>query len=627
MANNEYKAESIQVFEGLEHVRKRPDMYIGDTEQKGLHHLIWEILDNSIDEISAGFGNKITVVIEEDGAITVEDDGRGIPVDKHAKHKMEAVRLVFEKLGAGGKFDNKTYKTSGGLHGVGASVVNALSTSLVAQVHRDGKIYQLNYINGKLKGGIKETGKTKRTGTTVRFYPDESIFSSIDFKHSIIKNRLQELAFLNSGVTIVFKDQRRNTENEFCYKTGLKAFIDYLSEGKKIVSNAIHFSREVDDVVLDVALRYTDDQVENVFSFVNNIPTHNGGKHDEGFRAALTRALNETIKLQNQEKKRGKNNISVQGSDATEGIICILSLRMGNPKFGGQTKNKLSNPEIKGTVMSIVYEELMKAFSKNDKIIKDIIERVSVSVKSRESAKAARDLQKKKKDLKSNPLFSSGKVANCTSKMAHESEIFIVEGDSAGGSAKAGRNIRTQAILPLKGKPLNVEKKRLIDILNNSELRELIQELGCGIGNEFDLEKLKYHKIIIMTDADVDGAHIRLILITFFYRYMRPLLEEGMLYIAMPPLYKVYNKKKMEYALTDKELDAAIKKVGRGYELQRYKGLGEMDAKQLWETTMNPINRTLIRLSIDDAVAIDKSLSIFMGTDVKPRKEYIDENL
>lgn len=627
MGNEGYKAESIQVFEGLDHVRKRPDMYIGDTEQKGLHHMIWEILDNSIDEISAGFGDRIIVAIDEDGSITVEDNGRGIPVDKHDKYKTEAVRLVFEKLGAGGKFDNKTYKTSGGLHGVGASVVNALSSSLQVDVHREGKIYKLAYTNGKLKGGIKVSGKTKCTGTTVRFYPDDSIFTTVEFRHSIIKNRLQELAFLNKGLTIVFKDIRRGTENEFCYDTGLAAFIDYLSEGKKVVSKPIHFSREVDDIVLDVALRYGDDQVENVFSFVNNIPTHNGGKHDEGFRTALTRALNETIKLQNQEKQRGKKNITVVGSDATEGIICVLSLKMGNPKFGGQTKNKLSNPEIKGKVMSIVYDELMKVFSANDKNIKAIIDRVTLSVKSRESAKAARDLQKKKKDLKSNPLFSSGKVANCTSKVPNESEIFIVEGDSAGGSAKAGRNIRTQAILPLKGKPLNVEKKRLIDILNNAELRELIQELGCGIGNEFDIEKLKYHKIIIMTDADVDGAHIRLILITFFYRYMRPLLEEGMLYIAMPPLYKVYTKKKMAYALTDKELDAAIKKVGRGYELQRYKGLGEMDAKQLWETTMKPSNRTLVRLSIDDAVAIDKSLSIFMGSDVKPRKLYIDENL
>ncbi len=627
MTSTDYKADSIQVFEGLDHVRKRPDMYIGDTELKGLHHMIWEILDNSIDEISAGYGNRIDVTLKADHSIVVEDNGRGIPVGINKKHGIEAVTLVYTKLGAGGKFDGSNYKTSGGLHGVGASVVNALSTQLSCDVYRDGKIHSLKFKKGLMQGKLKKHGKVKSTGTKVQFYPDPDIFEEVTFKHSIIKNRLRELAFLNKGLQIAFVDEIRDTKDEFCYESGLSAFLDYLTEGKKSISQAIHISRESDDVTLDISFKYTDEQVENIFTFVNNIPTHNGGKHDEGYRAALTRALNETLKQQNQEKKRGKKNITVQGSDATEGLVCVLSLRMANPKFGGQTKTKLSNPEIKGIVMKIVYEELMSAFAANKKMTSAIIERISLSVRARESARAARELEKKKQNLKSNPLFSSGKIANCTSKIPQECELHIVEGDSAGGSAKSGRNIRTQAVLPLKGKPLNVEKKRLIDVLNNAELREMIQELGCGIGSEFDMTKLKYHKVVIMTDADVDGAHIRLILITFFYRYMRPLIEEGKVYIAMPPLYKVYNKKKTVYALTDKELKAAIKRVGRGYEIQRYKGLGEMDAKQLWDTTMNPQNRTLIRLSIDDAVAIDKSLTVFMGKDVKPRRQYIDENL
>ena len=627
MSNKNYKADSIQVYEGLDHVRKRPDMYIGDTEQKGLHHMIWEILDNSIDEISAGHGNEISVTLKEDHSIVVEDNGRGIPVGVNKKYGVEAVTLVFTKLGAGGKFDGSNYKTSGGLHGVGASVVNALSTHLSCDVYRDGKIYSISFKKGQMQGKIKKHGNCDHTGTKVQFYPDSDIFEAVEFKHSIIKNRLRELAFLNKGLNIIFIDENRETKDEFCYERGMSAFLDYLTEGKKSVSDSIHIFKESDDVTLDISFKYTDEQVENIYTFVNNIPTHNGGKHDEGYRTALTRALNETLKLQNQEKKRGKKNITIQGSDATEGLVCVLSLRMGNPKFGGQTKTKLSNPEIKGIVMHIVYEELMKVFGANPKMTNEIIERISLSVRARESARAARELEKKKQNLKSNPLFSSGKVANCTSKIPEECELHIVEGDSAGGSAKAGRNIRTQAVLPLKGKPLNVEKKRLIDILNNAELRELILELGCGIGSEFDMSRLKYHKVVIMTDADVDGAHIRLILITFFYRYMRPLIEEGKIYIAMPPLYKVYNKKKSVYALTDKELDGAIKKIGRGYEIQRYKGLGEMDAKQLWDTTMNPNYRTLVRLNIDDAVAIDKSLSIFMGKDVKPRRQYIDENL
>lgn len=627
MSNNDYKADSIQVYEGLDHVRKRPDMYIGDTEQRGLHHMIWEILDNSIDEISAGYGNRIEVTLKEDNSIVVEDNGRGIPIGVNKKHGIEAVTLVFTKLGAGGKFDGSNYKTSGGLHGVGASVVNALSTSLSCDVYREGKIYTLTFKKGKMQGKIKKHGNSDHTGTKVQFYPDVDIFEVVEFKHSIIKNRLRELAFLNKGLHIVFTDEKRDTKDEFCFENGMAEFLDYLTEGKKSVSDSIHIFRESEDVLLDISFKYTDEQVENIYTFVNNIPTHNGGKHDEGYRAALTRALNETLKLQNQEKKRGKKNITIQGSDATEGLVCVLSLRMSNPKFGGQTKTKLSNPEIKGIVMHIVYEELMKVFAANAKMTNEIIERISLSVRARESARAARELEKKKQNLKSNPLFSSGKVANCTSKIPEECELHIVEGDSAGGSAKAGRNIRSQAVLPLKGKPLNVEKKRLIDVLNNAELRELILELGCGIASEFNISNLKYHKVIIMTDADVDGAHIRLILITFFYRYMRPLIEEGMIYIAMPPLYKVYNKKKSVYALTDKELDGAIKKVGRGYEIQRYKGLGEMDAKQLWDTTMNPNHRTLIRLNIDDAVAIDKSLTVFMGKDVKPRREYIDENL
>ncbi len=625
--NKSYQAEDIQVYEGLAHVRKRPDMYIGDTEKKGLHHMIWEILDNAIDEISAGFGDHVQVILEKDGSVTVEDNGRGIPVDLHPTQKIPAVRLVFEKLGAGGKFDGKVYKTSGGLHGVGASVVNALSTKVLVSIFREGRIHQLEYHEGSLQGGVKVVGKVDRTGTKVRFYPNPDVFSTTVFSHSTIKNRLRELAFLNQGIHFAFDDRNRETSDVFCYQKGLASFLDYLGEGKKIMSPPILFQKVVEDVVIDIAMQYTDDQVEGIFSFVNNIPTNNGGKHDEGFRTALTRALNETVKSQNQDKKRGKKEIILQGSDATEGLLCILSIKMANPKFGGQTKNQLSNPEIKGVVMSAVYEELMACFSKGGKVVKEILDRVLLSMKARESARAAKDIARKTKSLTGATLFSSGKVASCSSKNPKECEIFIVEGDSAGGSAKQGRKIKFQAILPLKGKPLNVEKKNLIDVLNNLELKDLMQELGCGIHNEFNLDNLRYHKIIIATDADVDGSHIQLILVTFFYRYMRPLIEEGYLYIAMPPLYKVFASKKIEYAYTDKELDKAIKKVGAGYEIQRYKGLGEMNPEQLWETTMDPERRTLLRVTIDDAVAIDKCIAVFMGPKVEPRKAYLDENL
>lgn len=623
-----YNANSIQVFEGLSHVRKRPDMYIGDTDIKGLHHLIWEILDNSIDEIASGHGSTIEVALNEDGSVTVMDDGRGIPADMHIEKGVEAVRLVFETLGAGGKFESGAYKTSGGLHGVGASVVNALSVWLQATTCWNGRQYHLKYKKGLLQGGLKPGKKDKHSGTAVSFLPDPTVFPETSFSRSMVKNRLRELAFLNKGLKIVFKDHDKHTEDVFCYKNGLVSYLEYLAENKKCLSKPFLIEKEQDGVKIEIALQYTDEETEGVYSFVNNIATTEGGKHDEGFRQALTRAMNELLKQQNQDKKRGKKDIVFQGSDTTEGLLAILSIKMSNPKFGGQTKGSLSNPEIRGIIMSIVYDELMTQLKGNKRMVQDMMGRVLSSFQYRENAKNMREMSRKVKTLSnSSSLLSSSKFSDCVMRDPRQKEIFIVEGDSAGGSAKQGRNQKFQAILPLKGKPLNVEKKSVKDVLDNEEIRCIIHEIGCGFGKEFSLDNVKSHKIIIATDADVDGSHIQLILLTFFYRYMKPLIEAGYVYIAMPPLYKVFSGTKIEYAYNDKELGKVMKKVGRGVQVQRYKGLGEMDPGQLWETTMDPDKRTLIRVSIDDASVVDRNISVFMGPKTDPRREYLKENM
>lgn len=622
-----YDASAIQVIEGLDHVRQRPGMYIGSTDSNGLHHLVWEIVDNAIDEVMNGFADKVSVVINKDGSITISDNGRGIPVDIHPTEKIPAIRLIFERLGAGGKFGDHTYKNSGGLHGVGAAVVNALSHKLTVRVCRDGKKYEIKYKNGKLVQDLKIVGRSVKTGTEVTFMPDKTIFKTVEFKYDILKKRLRELAFLNKGIEIILIDKKEDKKDRFKYKGGLTQFVQFINEGKESVGKIIYISDNKDDVYVEVALQYTTGYSENIYSFANNINTSEGGKHDEGFRAALTRSLNEFIKEQNAEKQRGKKEITLQGADTTEGLTAVISVKMNNVQFEGQTKKRLGNTEVRGIVFNIVYENLLNYLKGNPRTAKAIVDKVINSYEDREASRAARELARKKNKLYSSTALRIEKLADCSSKDPKERELFIVEGDSAGGSAKQGRDRRTQAVLPLKGKPMNVEKKSLKDILNNQELVSLIKAIDAGIGKEFDVSKIKYHKIIIATDADVDGSHIRLILLTFFYRYMRPLIEKGHVYIAQPPLYKVYNKTKYEYAYSERELEIAKKRIGKNYAIQRYKGLGEMNPEQLFETTMNPKTRTLIKVNLDDAALADALLSIVMGNRVGPRKKYLKKHL
>lgn len=623
-----YDGNSIEVVEGLAHVRQRPGMYIGSTGSRGLHHLVWEIVDNAIDEATNGFATEVSVVMHKDGSISVSDDGRGIPVEINQKKKIPAVRLVFEVLGAGGKFNNKNYKTSGGLHGVGASVVNALSKWLEVKVFRDGKEYFLRYEKTKLIKGVLEVGKTSKTGTVVSFFPDDVIFESIEFKHETLRNRLKELAFLNKGVKIQLTDEIKDKTETFQYSGGIGQFVEFINEGKDpITPKVVSISGEKDGVFVELAMQYTTGFSENIYSFVNNIPTTEGGKHDEGFRSALTRAFNEYIKQQNAEKKRNKKEVSLQGADTTEGLTAILSVKMAHIEFDGQTKSRLGNPEVKGIVYNLVYEGLMTFLKDNKKAAASILDRIINAYDSREAAKAARDIVRKKNKLNAASVLVVGKLANCSSKDPKECELFIVEGDSAGGSAKQGRNRKTQAVLPLKGKPLNVEKKKVKDILENEELSSLIRAINAGFANDFNVESRRYGKVIIATDADVDGSHIRLILITFFYRYMRPLLDAGHLYIAQPPLYKVSSGSKMEYAYSDKELDKLKLKMGKGCVIQRYKGLGEMNPDQLFDTTMDASNRILVRITTEEAAMADTLLSIVMGSRVDVRKEYLEENM
>ncbi|MBQ9497087.1 MAG: DNA topoisomerase (ATP-hydrolyzing) subunit B [Selenomonadaceae bacterium] len=618
----DYGADQIQILEGLEAVRLRPGMYIGSTSERGLHHLVYEVVDNSIDEALAGFCTEITVTIEADNSITVSDNGRGIPVDMHESGKP-AVEVVLTVLHAGGKFGDGGYKVSGGLHGVGVSVVNALSKSMEVEVRRDGKIYRITFSRGVTVKPLEVVGTAQDTGTKVHFLPDDEIFTVLEFNFDTLKHRLRELAFLNSGIKISLNDERTGEKKEFHFDGGIKSFVEHLNRKKeKINPQPIYFNGRRDDAVVEVAMQYTDDFRENIFSYVNNINTEEGGMHLAGFRTALTKVANDFAKRHNLLKS---NDNALNGEDVREGLTAVISVKLHNPQFEGQTKTKLGNVEIRSLVSAVVNESLSEFFEENPAITKQILEKAVMAARAREAARKARELTRRKNALEISSL--PGKLADCSVKDPDQAEIYIVEGDSAGGSAKQGRDRRFQAILPLRGKILNVEKARLDKIFANAEIRTMITAFGTGISNEFDLNKRRYGKIIIMTDADVDGAHIRTLLLTFFYRYMKPLVEHGHVYIAQPPLYQIRKGKSHWYTYSDEELAKKLDEVGRdGATVQRYKGLGEMNPEQLWETTMDPMTRTMLRVEINDAVEADELFTILMGDQVAPRRQFIEEN-
>ena len=625
MKQQEYGASQIQVLEGLEAVRKRPGMYIGSTGPRGLHHLVYEIVDNSIDEALQGYCDRIYVSLNEDGSVTVKDDGRGIPVETHPKTGKSTLETVLTVLHAGGKFGGGGYKVSGGLHGVGISVVNALSKWLIADVYRDGKIYRQTYEKGMTTSSLEVVGESNHTGTIINFMPDETIFDEVEFKYETLEHRLRELAFLNKGVKIVFEDKRENSERkkEFHYDGGIVEFVKYLNKTKTAIhEDIVYIDKKIGDSIVEIAMQYTDGYTENIYSFANNIDTHEGGTHLAGFKAAITKTVNDYAK-RNKLIKENEGNLT--GEDIREGLTAVVSVKLPDPQFEGQTKTKLGNTYMRGNVDSVTVEELGAFLEENPTTARIIVDKGLRAQRAREAAKRARELTRRKSVLESTSL--PGKLADCSEKDPAKSEIFLVEGDSAGGSAKQGRDRHTQAILPLRGKILNVEKSRLDKILSSDEIKNMITAYGCGVGNDFDIEKLRYHKIVIMTDADVDGAHIRTLLLTFFFRYMRPLIENGYVYAAQPPLYKVKKQKKEYYVYSDRELEALLEEIGRtGVELQRYKGLGEMNAEQLWDTTMNPETRTLLKVSIEDSVMADQVFSMLMGDKVAPRKEFIEEN-
>lgn len=626
MSNHEYGADQIQVLEGLEAVRKRPGMYIGSTGPRGLHHLVYEVVDNSIDEALAGNCSEIYVSINEDGSITVIDDGRGIPIEVHPKTGLSTLETVLTVLHAGGKFGGGGYKVSGGLHGVGVSVVNALSDWLVAEISRDGKVYRQEYRKGVTYGKLEVISENvEKTGTKISFKPDASIFDEIEFSYETLEYRLRELSFLNKIIKITFEDKRVGMEKSkvFHYTGGLIEYVKYLNRTKNTLhENIIHVDKIVDDCVIELALQYTDGYTENIYSFANNINTHEGGVHLSGFKTALTKTINDYARRNNILKDKDPN---LTGEDIREGITAIVSVKLSEPQFEGQTKTKLGNTFMRGLVDGITNEEVGAFLEENPSVARIIMDKCLRAQRAREAAKKARELTRRKSVLESTSL--PGKLADCSEKSPEKSEIFLVEGDSAGGSAKGGRDRNTQAILPLRGKILNVEKSRLDKILASEEIKNMITAFGCGIGDEFDEKKLRYHKIVIMTDADVDGAHIRTLLLTFFFRYMRPLIEQGYVYAAMPPLFKIKKGKKEYYAFTDEELNNRLNEVGRqGTEVSRYKGLGEMNAEQLWETTMDPEHRTLMQVKIDDAIMADEIFSMLMGDKVAPRREFIEEN-
>lgn len=619
-----YDESQIQVLEGLEAVRKRPGMYIGSTSGKGLHHLVWEVVDNSIDEALAGFCDRIDVIIHNDNRITVIDNGRGIPVGMNEKLKKSTLEVVLTVLHAGGKFGGEGYKVSGGLHGVGISVVNALSEHVKVQVKRDGQLYQQEYTRGVPQYEIKVLGDTDETGTTVTFKPDAEIFTETTvFEYETLQTRIRELAFLNKGIRLTLKDERSDQYEEFHYEGGIKEFVNYLSRHREVLhEEPIYVEGNKDNIQVEVSLQYNTSYSEYIYSFANNIHTHEGGTHESGFKSALTRIINDYARKSNMLKESDTN---FTGDDVREGLTAIISVKIPEPQFEGQTKTKLGNSEVRGIVESLFSEKFQEFLNENPSVSKKIIEKGLQAARAREAAKKARELTRRKSVLEVGSL--PGKLADCSSKDASISELYIVEGDSAGGSAKQGRDRHFQAILPLRGKILNVEKARLDRILGNAEIRAIITALGTGIGDDFEIEKARYHKIIIMTDADVDGAHIRTLLLTFFYRYMRQIIEAGFVYIAQPPLFKIERSKVVRYALTEKERDDIIAEMGDGTKIniQRYKGLGEMDATQLWETTMDPESRTMLQVSIADAMEADTIFDTLMGDNVEPRRDFIQK--
>ena len=623
---HEYKADQIQVLEGLEAVRKRPGMYIGSVSARGLHHLVYEIVDNSVDEALAGYCKNIHVTIEPGNVIKVEDDGRGIPVDIHPKTKISAAETVYTVLHAGGKFGGDSgYKVSGGLHGVGSSVVNALSTWTEVTIQRDGGIYQMSFERGKTVKSLQRIGDSDKTGTTVRFLADDTIFETLEYEYEILENRLREMAFLTKGLRITLTDEREETPKkaDFCYEGGLISFVEFLNKNKEKLNPKPIYIEKNGDTPVEIAIQYTTSYSENIYSFVNNINTIEGGTHLEGFRRSLTKVFNDYARSHNILKEKDSN---LQGEDIREGITAVISVKVKEPQFEGQTKTKLGNSEVTGAVQSVMNEELSAFLEENPAVAKVVLEKCISASRAREAARKARELVRRKNVLENTTL--PGKLADCSSNKPEECEVYIVEGDSAGGSAKQGRDRKFQAILPLWGKMLNVEKARADKIYNNDKLQPVILAVGAGIGADFDITKIRYGKVIIMADADVDGAHIRTLLLTFFFRYMRPLVENGNVYLAQPPLYKLARKgMKDVYCYSDDELTQKLDELGRdGMNIQRYKGLGEMNPEQLWETTMNPETRTMVQVTVEDAIKADEIFTILMGDDIAPRRQFIEEN-